>query len=156
MAEWKVLIHDRLPAYMTPAVFVALKSMPLTAGGKLDRRALPAPGAMEDTSGLEHVAPSTELERLLASLWAGALGVTRVSTADNFFDLGGHSLLAMQIMSRLCEALEMDVSLRALFDTPSLAACAAAIAVEGDDEESVERRAARFNEHPRLAAGFRA
>jgi acyl carrier protein len=130
---------------MTPSIFVHMTSMPLAATGKLDRRALPPPGADQDSGDVEHIAPSTELERMLAALWADALGVTRVSMADNFFELGGHSLLALQIVSKLCEALEMDVSLRAMFDTPSLATCAAAIAAQDDHPDSVERRAARFN-----------
>ncbi len=85
---------------MVPAVFVRLERLPLTANGKVDRRALPEPDEAR-TAGEEYEAPRTPAEEALAGLWAGLLGVERVGIHDNFFALGGHSLLATQLVSRV-------------------------------------------------------
>ncbi|PQM19320.1 AMP-binding enzyme, partial [Streptomyces xinghaiensis] len=92
------LVAGRLPGYMVPSAFVALDALPLTASGKLDRRALPAPAA---ASGGEGRAPRTAREHRLAEIFRDLLGVERVTIDDNFFDLGGHSLLATRLLSRI-------------------------------------------------------
>ena len=114
-----------LPEYMVPAAYVRLDALPLTANGKLDRKALPAPdGAAYAARGYE--APVGEIEMHLARIWAEVLGLERVGRHDNFFELGGHSLLAVRVISRLRrEGLQADV--RALFATPTLSALAAAM-----------------------------
>ncbi|MFK3815873.1 non-ribosomal peptide synthase/polyketide synthase [Pseudomonas sp. NPDC089407] len=110
-----------LPEFMVPAQFMHLDALPLSPNGKLDRKALPAPGAIEDRP---YEAPEGDTETLLAALWCELLGVERVGRHDNFFELGGHSLLAVTLTSRLREqGLEADV--RALFDQPTLAGYAA-------------------------------
>ena len=112
-----------LPDYMVPALFVHLEALPLAPNGKLDRNALPAPGA-EAAVARAYEAPQGETENLLAGLWAQLLGVERVGRHDNFFELGGHSLLAVSLTARLRqEGLEADV--RALFEHPTLAGYAA-------------------------------
>ncbi len=123
-----------LPEYMVPSIFVLLDAMPLTALGKVDRKALPAP---EGTAAreVEYVAPRTATEEMLAGIWGNLLGVERVGIADNFFELGGHSLLATQLMSRVREAFSVEVPLRQLFEQPTLGGLALAV------EEAVLRGA---------------
>jgi amino acid adenylation domain-containing protein/non-ribosomal peptide synthase protein (TIGR01720 family) len=113
-----------LPAHMVPAVFVEIDQIPLTRNGKLDRRALPAPEATA-TSG--YVAPRTETERTIADVWARTLGVERVGVEDNFFELGGDSIVSIRITSELRAALDVEVSPRALFSTPTVAGLAASL-----------------------------
>ncbi|NWA81486.1 non-ribosomal peptide synthetase [Pseudomonas sp. D2002] len=112
-----------LPDFMVPALFMHLDALPLSPNGKLDRKALPAPG-MEALIVREYVAPQGDTEILLARLWAELLKVERVGRDDNFFELGGHSLLAVSLIGRLRqEGMECDV--RALFEQPTLAGYAA-------------------------------
>ena len=109
----------KLPEYMVPSVIVPLEWLPLTANGKVDRRALPAPEAGDYQRG-EYVAPRTELERRLCEIWEELLAVGQVGIEDNFFDLGGHSLLATQVVSRVRSALGLELPLRALFEHPTV------------------------------------
>ncbi|MCP5150482.1 MAG: amino acid adenylation domain-containing protein [Chromatiales bacterium] len=106
----------RLPEYMVPAALVVLEAMPLTANGKLDRAALPAPEHSRMGIGGEYLAPRTETERALAEIWGAVLRIDRVGVRDDFFDLGGHSLLATQVMSRLRATFEVDLPLMSMFD----------------------------------------
>jgi amino acid adenylation domain-containing protein len=128
--ELDELARRALPEYMVPGAYLVLASLPLTANGKLDRAALPAPGidAFAGREDEEYVAPATETERLLATLWAELLGFEagRISTHDNFFALGGHSLRVTVLVARLREA-GLRLSVRDLFSDPTLAALAARI-----------------------------
>ena len=122
-----------LPEYMVPAAYVRLDALPLTANGKLDRRALPAPDAAA-YAAREYEAPAGEIEMRLARIWADVLKLEQVGRHDDFFKLGGHSLLAVTMISRMRQAgLQVDV--RALFTTPTLAAFAAAV---GNNDGVVE------------------
>jgi acyl carrier protein len=96
-----------------------LEALPLTPNGKVDRKALPAPGWGGREEGYE--APRTPTEELLAGIWAEVLGLERVGLHDNFFELGGHSLLATQVVSRLHQSLEVELPLRSLFESPTVA-----------------------------------
>lgn len=104
-----------LPDYMLPNAYVFLGEMPLTANGKLDRKALPKPD-VGDQLKKQYVAPRTATETVLADLWAAVLGVERVGIEDHFFDLGGHSLIATQLMSRLSQAFNIELPLKMLFE----------------------------------------
>ncbi|HET6230713.1 MAG TPA: amino acid adenylation domain-containing protein [Longimicrobiaceae bacterium] len=121
-AELRRHMGEQLPDYMVPAAFVLLDAMPVTANGKVDRRALPAP---EATGGeADYVAPRDETEESLAAIWAEVLRVERVGVEDNFFALGGHSLLATQVVARIQQAHDIPVPLRTFFEGPTIAALA--------------------------------
>ncbi|MVO98166.1 non-ribosomal peptide synthetase [Paenibacillus lutrae] len=115
------LRHDmeqQLPGYMIPSFFVSLERMPHTRSGKIDRHALPAP----DTGtlvGQAYVPPRTMLQKQLVELWQDVLGVKRVGVKDDFFSLGGHSLKAMMLVARMHKELDVNVSLRMIFELPT-------------------------------------
>lgn len=116
-----------LPDYMVPAVFVRLRSLPLTTSGKIDRTALPAPTAANTLPGTPYRAPETAVEQRLAGILAELLAVERIGGDDNFFLLGGHSLLGTQVVMRAREAFGVDLSLRDLFETQTVTKLAAVI-----------------------------
>jgi acyl carrier protein len=119
---------------MIPAAFVTLPSLPRNPSGKVDRRALPAPGLGGAGREQPFVPPRTPTEAAVARIWAELLGVERVGAEDHFFQLGGHSLKAIQLASRLRDALGVEVPLRTLFTAPRL--CDLASAVDGAPERS--------------------
>jgi len=119
-------LSERVPEYMVPAAYVRLDALPLTPNGKVDRGALPAPEGEARAAG-EHEVPVGEVETALAEIWAELLGAERVGRRDNFFELGGHSLLAVRVISRVRKAMEVELSLDALFETPVLSALAGRI-----------------------------
>ncbi|WP_422824115.1 amino acid adenylation domain-containing protein, partial [Xenorhabdus entomophaga] len=121
-----------LPDYMVPAAFVRLDEFPLTPNGKLDRRALPAPGE-EDVARQVYEAPQGEIETALAAIWREVLGVEQISRHDNFFALGGHSLLAARVMNRVA-AFGVELPLVTLFMSPSLAAFAERIYAQCNED----------------------
>ena len=117
-------LKERLPEYMVPSAFVFLDALPLTPNGKVDRQALPAPTSARPESGETFVAPGTPAEEVLAGIWAELLGVEQVGIHDNFFELGGHSLLATQVVSRVRELFHVEIALRQVFETPTVAGLA--------------------------------
>jgi acyl carrier protein len=117
-------LQGRLPEYMIPAVFVKVESLPLTANGKVDRAALPAPDDGNMLREAAYVAPSGIVEERLAAIIGPLLRLERVGANDNFFLLGGHSLLGTQLVTRIGEAFGVELSLLALFDHPTLAGMA--------------------------------
>ncbi|MBE9190290.1 amino acid adenylation domain-containing protein [Gloeocapsopsis crepidinum LEGE 06123] len=116
--ELRQFLQQKLPEYMLPSGFVLLKKLPLTANGKVNRQALPAPERQLESATI--VAPRTPVEEVLTGIWAEILGV-KLGIYDNFFTLGGHSLLATQVISRLRKVFEIDLPLRQLFETPTVA-----------------------------------
>ncbi|HEX3126202.1 MAG TPA: amino acid adenylation domain-containing protein, partial [Thermoanaerobaculia bacterium] len=118
-------LRSALPEYMIPSAFVFVESFPLNTNGKVDRKALAALKPQEETTAF--VAPRTETERRLATIWSDLLGAGRVGARDSFFDLGGHSLLGTQLVSRVRVELGVELPLRALFEAPALADLAARI-----------------------------
>ena len=125
-------LAQRLPEYMVPAAFVWLDVMPLTANGKLDRHALPAPDDGSVARATVHVAPKTPLQTTIATVWAKALAVEQVGLYDNFFDLGGHSLLVIQICDELKVLLQRPLAVVDLFRHPTINELAHYLA-QGDD-----------------------
>ncbi|MFB9907499.1 non-ribosomal peptide synthase/polyketide synthase [Allokutzneria oryzae] len=118
-------VSKSLPEYMVPSAFVVLDELPLSASGKLDRRALPAPDLSSDDTA--HVAPRNETEQVIADAWAEVLGVRRVGAEDNFFALGGDSILSIRVISKLRAAFDVHLSPRAVFRNPTVAGLAAAL-----------------------------
>jgi acyl-coenzyme A synthetase/AMP-(fatty) acid ligase/acyl carrier protein len=116
-------LSERLPQFMVPSTFVLLDSIPMTPNGKVDRRALPAPQGIAQTSST-FVSPRAGVESAVADIWCEVLRVERVGADDNFFDLGGHSLLVVQLQSKLRERFQRDLSLMELFRRPTVGAIA--------------------------------
>ncbi|MBS0261669.1 MAG: amino acid adenylation domain-containing protein, partial [Planctomycetes bacterium] len=126
-ADLRSFLQSRLPDYMLPAVFVPLPEFPLTPNGKVDRRALPdvsVPDQSDSQSDSQYLAPRDALEARLAQIWSQLLGLEHVSVTGNFFLLGGHSLLAAQLLARLRDQLGVTLTLRQLFETPTVAGLA--------------------------------
>ncbi|MDG4786445.1 amino acid adenylation domain-containing protein [Micromonospora sp. WMMD1102] len=117
----------RLPDYMVPGAFVPLAKIPLTANGKLDRRALPTPGrTATGADAPDHVAPNGPVEERIAEIWAELLDVD-AGTQTNFFTVGGHSILAVRLASRIQEEFEIDLPVRTVFERPTIARIAEAV-----------------------------
>lgn len=133
-------LKTKLPDYMVPSVFVVLPVFPLNRNGKVDRRALPPPDQSSPELEADYVAPRTEVEAKLAEIWAESLGVNRVGIHDNFFELGGHSLLATQLNARIVKAFGVELTLRSLFESPTVAGFAALIAQEENQSKKEVRR----------------
>jgi acyl carrier protein len=113
-------LQTHLPAYMVPSPFVFLAEMPLTPSGKIDRRALPEIDRSRRDSQETFVAPRTVVEQKLAEILANLLHLDQVGVHDNFFELGGHSLLAAKVIARVRDTFQIELSLRNLFDSPTV------------------------------------
>jgi hypothetical protein len=127
-SELRSYLKERLPEYMVPSLFVIMDALPLTRSGKIDRRALPAPGAMSAGTTANFVAPRTPVEEVLADIWRDILNLERVSVHDDFFELGGHSLLATRVLSKVRRIFRLELPLQVLFDTHTIAELALALA----------------------------
>ncbi len=121
-ADLQAHLRKTLPEYMIPAAFVFLEALPLTPNGKIDRRALPEPGITELEK--DYVAPRNETEATLAAIWNETLHRDNIGIYENFFELGGHSLLATQVIARIYERFQIELSLRTLFEAPLIAGLA--------------------------------
>ena len=125
--ELRAYLKERLPEYMAPSAMIFLEQMPLTPNGKVDRKALPEADSATAESMKEHVAPSTEVEELLAGMWAHMLNRQQVGINDNFFELGGHSLLATHLISEIKKVFQLELPLRHVFEAPTVAELAEVI-----------------------------
>ncbi len=125
-AAVRAVLAERLPVYMVPAAVVVIDALPLTVNGKLDKRALPAP-EYQDTD--RYRAPGSAVEEILAGIYAQVLGLERVGVDDSFFELGGDSLSAMRVIAAVNKSLDAGVSVRAVFEAPTVAQLAPRIGV---------------------------
>jgi amino acid adenylation domain-containing protein len=119
--QLQAYLAEKLPDYMIPSAFVVLESLPVTANGKVDRLALPAPEPIKLEWAGGYIAPQTAVEQVLVKIWAEVLGIKRSGIQDNFFELGGHSLLATQLVSRVRDAFGIELPLRSVFEAPTIA-----------------------------------
>lgn len=128
-AELRRHVKSLLPEYMTPAAFVSVKEWKLTPNGKIDRRQLPAPDVWSLSPEIEYAEPRNSVEEMMVEIWSRLLRRERIGVDDNFFDLGGHSLLAIQVVSRIRDAFGENITLRMLFETPTIAGLAEQLTV---------------------------
>jgi hypothetical protein len=140
-AGLREFVAARLPEYMVPAVVMVLDRLPLNPNGKIDRAALPALRLAEDT-GPAFSAARGPVETVIAGVWAEVLGRSEVGVHDNFFELGGHSLHAAQVSGRVERTLRTPVSIRQLFDHPTVAGFAESVRTDSGDPGRVDQIAA--------------
>ena len=133
----RAALKAHLPAYMLPATFVVLEELPLMPNGKRDKAALPAPSGADRSPEQTYVPPRTSLEARLATIWQELLKVPHVGIHDNFFELGGHSLLATQVLARVRTLTTTEVSLRTLFDGPTIAQLAKTLETQTSPMDAV-------------------
>lgn len=144
--QMRARLTERLPEYMVPAAFTALDALPLTANGKIDRRALPAPEIARPKLSESYARPESATEQTIAAVWQDVLHLDRVGVNDNFFDLGGHSLLLLQVQSHLRRTLTRELSLVEIFQHPTVRSLAARVdgpAGSNMEMQKIHERAAR-------------
>jgi amino acid adenylation domain-containing protein len=134
-------LQERLPDYMAPNLFMELEQLPLTASGKVDRRALPEPQSYCAEMGEDYEAPRTTVEEVLCCLWAEALRLDQVGINDNFFELGGHSLLATRLLARIQNAFEVRLPLRTIFEAPTVLSMAESLFNASGERLRIEKTA---------------
>ncbi len=140
-------LAEVLPEYMLPSIFVSLDALPLSPNGKVNRRALPAPGRSRPEVETPFMAPRTPVEEALVEIWAEVLGLDEVGIYDNFLELGGHSLLATQVISRVLNTFRVELPLQSLFKAPTVADMAVVITqsqAEKAEPDDIERMLAEL------------
>ncbi|MEW5860344.1 MAG: amino acid adenylation domain-containing protein [Cyanobacteriota bacterium] len=133
-------LKQKLPSYMVPSAFMFLEALPLTANGKIDRRALPAPENLS-SSAVAYIAPRNPVEEKLAQLWIEVLDLERVGIHDNFFELGGNSLVATQLISKVRCTFQVEIPLRNLFELPTIAGLAESISQTKESNADAQKAA---------------
>jgi amino acid adenylation domain-containing protein/non-ribosomal peptide synthase protein (TIGR01720 family) len=138
-SELRRFASDQLPAFMVPSVFVVVEALPVGPTGKVDRKALPVPDAVRPDLEAAFVAPRSEIESVLARIWAEVLGVDRVGVEDNFFELGGDSILASRALARIRHEFRTKAPIRMLFEHPTVGSLANRL-IEKDSVDSEQRQ----------------
>ena len=121
MRQLRDRLNQILPDYMIPSRFVRLATLPLTANGKVDRPALPDPENTRPDLATAYVAPQTEIEQKLVSIWEDVLDICRIGVSDRFYDLGGDSLSISRVISQVIKQFGVDIPLRSIFQSPTIA-----------------------------------
>ncbi|MDJ0732574.1 MAG: amino acid adenylation domain-containing protein [Nostocaceae cyanobacterium] len=137
ISQMRNFTQNKLPEYMVPQFFVFLPTLPLTANGKIDTKALPVPEKTGNSTEREFAAPRTNTEEKIANIWTQILGLEAVSIDDNFFELGGHSLLATQVSSRIRQDLRIELPLQKIFEFPTVAELAIAVETIKQEENKL-------------------
>jgi acyl carrier protein len=138
IGDLRAFLSEHVPNYMIPSAFVSVEELPLTPNGKVDRDALPEPQWDQESPSEEFVAPQSASERGIAEIWSKVLSVQDIGVHDNFFALGGHSLLAMKVISRVQDELGAKLTLRAIFDAPTVLELAAEVDRAATGPASIE------------------
>jgi acyl-coenzyme A synthetase/AMP-(fatty) acid ligase/acyl carrier protein len=138
--ELRNFIREKLPEYAIPSAFVFLEQLPISTNGKIDRKSLPIPTETFDSTN-NYTPPTNAIEEILAGIWAKILQRQQIGIYDNFFDLGGHSLLATQVISRIREAFAIELPMRCLFESPSVAQLAETLIIRESQPRIMEKRA---------------
>jgi hypothetical protein len=120
-AQLRKSVRGKLPEYMSPSTYVILDALPLTPNGKLDSKALPIPDRSEEEAGAGRQSPRTATQEVLEGIWCQVLKRERVGVEEDFFEAGGHSLTAMQVISRVREVFQVELSVRKIFESPTIA-----------------------------------
>jgi amino acid adenylation domain-containing protein len=141
VSELRRALAQTLPDYMMPSAFVFLETLPLSSTGKIDRRSLPAPDRVRPHLKEAFVAPRNPVEDILAKIWATLLDLELVGIHDNFFNLGGHSLLATQVISRVRDTLQVELTLPMLFEAPTVAGLAEYVGVARQADRGLQAEA---------------
>lgn len=138
-SEYISFLQEQLPEFMMPSAFVMLEALPLTPNGKVDRRALPAPSSQRPQLEQPYVAPQSELERLLESVWSKLLKIDRPGIHDNFFDLGGNSILSLQVVVQVQQELGIDLPVVKLFQHPTISGLANYLSPNQGSQKSYDK-----------------
>ncbi|MCV7413677.1 non-ribosomal peptide synthetase [Mycobacterium florentinum] len=152
-AAMRSALGERLPAYMVPTAVVVLDTLPRTVNGKLDKRALPAP---EYQSALRYTPPATPTEEIVAGIYGQVLGIERVGVENSFFDLGGDSLSAMRVVAAINTAFDSNLSVRTLFEAPSVRTMSQRLDSDDDSDETDAHGPSYVAVHGRDTEGLRA
>lgn len=147
--DLRSFLQEKLPDYMIPSAFVPLQTFPLTANGKVDRKALPAPDKINTDIEKSFVAPRNSLEEQIADIWSQVLRLEKVGIHNNFFTLGGHSLLVTQLISRMRDALGVELLIQDVFANPTVAELSVIVTqklTEQVDDESLARSLAELED----------
>ncbi|MGG4499221.1 amino acid adenylation domain-containing protein [Paenibacillus polymyxa] len=143
--ELRTVMSASLPSYMIPSAFVQLDRFPLTTNGKIDRKALPVPDKALHT-GIEYVAPRTDVEQLLAAIWQEVLEIPQVGIHDDFFTLGGHSLKVLELIRKVRLATDIELPIRSVLEFPTIEEQALTL-LKADLDYKVDSPIIRLNEH---------
>ena len=130
-------LQAKLPEYMIPSAFMLLSELPLSANGKVNRRALPKPESLRREARASFVGPRTPEEELIAAIWSQVLGLEKIDVQDNFFELGGHSLRATQVVSRIRELFQVELPLLRIFTAPTVESLAASVVEAGREQQGL-------------------
>jgi acyl carrier protein len=136
---------------MIPSVFVQMDSFPLNPNGKVNRKVLPIPTNERPELNQIYIAPQTPIQEILAEIWAEVLGVKQVGIDDNFFQLGGHSLKAIQLIGKIRQTLELDITIRHLFTSPSVKELATVLGELAGGEDIINEIAKTIQEIAQLS-----
>jgi acyl-CoA synthetase (AMP-forming)/AMP-acid ligase II/acyl carrier protein len=150
-SELRKYLAAQLPDYMIPSVFVQMDSFPLNPNGKVNRKVLPIPTNERPELNQIYIAPQTPIQEILAEIWAEVLGVKQVGIDDNFFQLGGHSLKAIQLIGKIRQTLELDITIRHLFTSPSVKELATVLGELAGGEDIINEIAKTIQEIAQLS-----
>ncbi len=152
--EIRESVRRELAEWMTPGRIVKLERMPQTANGKIDRKALPTPDSVKSNSQINFVAPRTPVEEMLAAIWSNLLKEDVIGVNDNFFEIGGHSVLATRVISRVRESFRVNLQLRTLFESPTIAGLAEQIQLAMNSGEATAAPLTRVSRDQELPLSF--